>query len=178
MLKYEDLKNKPRELLAATGLKQDEFEALLKPFADSYAEAHPATQTMEGQVRQRRVGGGNKGKLAGMEDKLLFILIYEKTYPLQTMLGIQFGLSQAQVNVWLHRLMPILQQALQSMGHTPARDGERVAESELAGEGGPDLVIDGTERRRQRPVDTSAQKAQYSGKKSPHRQKLGSGEHP
>jgi hypothetical protein len=35
MLSYEDLKNKPKELLAATGLRQDEFEALLAVFADS-----------------------------------------------------------------------------------------------------------------------------------------------
>lgn len=51
------------------------------------------------------------------------------------------------------------------MGHTPVRDGSLVAESDLAQEGGPDLVIDGTERRRQRPQAEPAQTEQYSGKK-------------
>ncbi len=47
MLHYEDLKNKPRELLVATGLKPNEFEALLVVFAQTYEEGYPAEQTME-----------------------------------------------------------------------------------------------------------------------------------
>jgi len=178
MLKYEDLKNRPKELLAATGLKPDEMAALLVAFAEAYAETYPEDWTMEGQPRQRGKGGGNKGNLAKLEDKLLFILVYEKTYPLQTMLGLQFGLSQGRVNIWIHRLMPMLQKALAAMGMTPERDGAAVGESELVQEGGADLVIDGTERRRQRPQDKNTQREHYSGKKSPHRQKLGLGQHP
>jgi len=177
MLTYERLKNKPRELSAATGLKANEFEALLVAFAEAYSTHYPAHQTVTGQVRQRRKGGGNKGKLCRLEDKLLFILVYEKTYPLQTMLGLQFGLSQGRVNEWIHRLTPILQQALASMGLTPERDGQAVHTSPLAHEGSPDLVIDGTERRRQRPQDKAAQQAQYSGKKSAYRQEPGHRQH-
>jgi hypothetical protein len=51
----------------------------------------------------------------------------------------------------------------------PERDGQALATSDLAGEGAADLVIDGTERRRQRPHDEVVQREQYSGKKSPHR---------
>jgi hypothetical protein len=91
MLNYATLKDKPRELLAATGLKQAEFETLLSAFSAAYEAAYPAEQTVLGQTRQRRKGGGNKGTLRQIEDKLLFILVYEKTYPLQTMLGLQFG---------------------------------------------------------------------------------------
>ena len=108
MLTYEELKNKPRELLAATGLKQDEIETLLRAFAEAYKERYAAQHTVTGQTRQRQEGGGNKGKLRRMEDKLLFILVYKKTYPLQTMLGLQFGLSQGRANAWIHRLTPIL----------------------------------------------------------------------
>lgn len=171
MLKYEDLKNKPKELLAATGLKREEIEALLVRFGEAYTKQYPAGHTLEGKTRQRRVGGGRKGKLACLADKLLFILIYEKTYPLQTMLGLQFGLSQGRVNIWIHRLTPVLQQALAGMGMTPERDAQAVQSSELAHEGGADLVIDGTERRRQRPQDEDTQREQYSGKKSPYGQK-------
>ena len=38
-------------------------------------------------------------------------------------------------------------------------------------EGTPDLALDGTERRRQRPQDPAAQKAHYSGKKKAHTDK-------
>ncbi|HEX2907560.1 MAG TPA: transposase family protein [Phototrophicaceae bacterium] len=101
-----------------------------------------------------------------MSDKLLFILVHEKTYPLQMLLGVQFGLSQGRVNIWGHRLLPILQQALARMQCTPERDGAQVQSSALAQAGGADLVIDGTERRRQRPSDAQAQRNQYSGKKT------------
>jgi hypothetical protein len=165
MLKYEDLKHRPKELLTATGLKQDEFEALLAAFETAYRNAYKTEQTVDGQPRRRGVGGGRKGHLTRMEDKLLFMLVYEKTYPLQTMHGLQFGLSQSRVNDWLHRLTPVLQQALKALGMTPERDGAVVKTSPLVQEGGPDLVIDGTERRRQRPQDEAAQRDQYSGKK-------------
>jgi hypothetical protein len=35
-------------------------------------------KTWQGKVRQRQVGGGAKGIWAHMEDKLLFILVYQK----------------------------------------------------------------------------------------------------
>jgi len=46
-----------------------------------------------------------------MEDTLLFILVYEKTSPLQTRYGLHFNLSQPETNYWIHRLMPALQLA-------------------------------------------------------------------
>jgi hypothetical protein len=171
MLKYKDLKQKPKDLLAATGLNADEIEALLTVFAETYETRYLKNQTVDGKPRQRRQGGGGSATLSTMEDKLLFILVYEKTYPLQTMLGLQFGLSQGRANRWIHRLLAVVRQALAQMMLTPERDGQAVADSELAGEGGADLVIDGTERRRQRPQDDVQQQAQYSGKKKTHTDK-------
>jgi hypothetical protein len=43
---------------------------------------------------------------------MLFILVYQKTYPLQTMHGLHFGLSQPQAHYWIHHLLPVLQRAL------------------------------------------------------------------
>jgi hypothetical protein len=85
MLNYAELKPKTKEFLAATSLKVEEFEALVPAFAQAYAEAYLSKTTAEGEVRRRKVGGGVKGRLASIEDKLLFILVYVKTYPLQTM---------------------------------------------------------------------------------------------
>ena len=50
----------------------------------------------------------------------------------------------------------------------PERDASRVAASPLALEGAPDGVLDGTERRRQRPTDAAQQKDLSSGKKKTH----------
>lgn len=75
MINDEELKHKPRELLAATGLKQNEFEALWEAFAESDEERYPAQRTVSGQARQRRKGGGNKSKRARLEDKRLFSFV-------------------------------------------------------------------------------------------------------
>lgn len=171
MLRYKSLKKKPKELLAATGLTAEEFEALLAVFGERYTARYGEEQTVEGTARQRRAGGGGKATLRTMDDKLLFILVYEKTYPLQTMLGLLFGLSQGRANIWIHRLLPLVREALTAMKLTPERNGQAVAQSALADEGGADLVIDGTERRRQRPQDDLQQQTQYSGKKKAHTDK-------
>ena len=102
MITYEKLKTKPKEFLAATGNTLAEFERLLPAFSNAYQREYPMDKTVAGQIRQRRVGGGAKGKLAQMADKLLFILVYQKAYPLQTMQGLHFELSQAQANEWIH----------------------------------------------------------------------------
>ena len=171
MLIYNELKNKPREFLAATGLKLDEFEQLLPAFQTAYGKKYPPNLTQAGKTRQRQIGGGATGALPPIADKLFFILVYQKTHPLQTMHGLHFGLSQPQTNAWIHRLLPILQQALRTLGEAPERDARRVATSDLARAGGPNLTIDGSERRRQRPQDHTKQKAHYSGKKKAHTDK-------
>ena len=85
--------------------------------------------------------------------------------------GWHFGLRQPQANAWMHRLLPVLQHALRDLGEAPERDAGRVATSELARAGGPNLTIDGSERRRQRPQDHAKQKEPYSGQKTAHTDK-------
>src|SRR5215510_6355513 len=132
MLIYNELKNKPREFLAATGLKVDEFEQLVPVFQTAYEQTYPPHLTQAGHTRQRQIGGGATGALPKIDDKLFFILVYPKTNPLQTMHGWQFGLSQPQANDWMHRLLPVLHQALRTLGEAPERDAQRVATSALA----------------------------------------------
>src|SRR5436190_102498 len=158
MLTYSTLQDRPREFLAATSLTHEEFARMLPAFAAAYAVLYPPDKTWAGKVRQRRSGGGAKGILSPMQDKLLFILVYQKTNPLQTMHGLQFELSQPQTHYWIHHLLPVLQHALATLGMAPERDASRVATSPLALEGAPDGVLDGTERRRQRPTDAAAPK--------------------
>jgi hypothetical protein len=171
MLSYETLKNKAREFLAATGLRVEEFQQLLPAFESAYEKCYPSHQTLEGKSRRRRAGGGAKSLLTSSADRLLFILVYEKTNPLQTMHGLQFGLSQPQTQYWIHQLLPVLQQGLADLGMRPEREAGGVAASPLALEGTSDLAIGGSERRRQRPKDEELQEAHYSGKKKTHTDK-------
>ena len=105
------------------------------------------------------------------EQKLLFLLVYLKTYPLQTLWGELFELSQPRVNYWIHRLLPILHEALAELGTLPERDPSHFARSQAADGDDPRLIIDGTERRRQRPKNPEKQAAHYSGKKKTHTDK-------
>jgi hypothetical protein len=127
MLQYLELKEKPREFLAATGITDEEFQAILPTFEKCYQLSIPPKPKPTRQKKQRAGGGGRKSKLATLSDKLLFILIYQKTFQLQTMHGLQFGLSQGRVNYWVHRLLPVLQQSLSDLGMKPERDGKQVS---------------------------------------------------
>jgi len=171
MLIYATLQDRPREFLAATSLTHDEFARVLPAFAAAYAVLYPPDKTWEGKPRQRRAGGGATGTLPQMEDKLLFILVFQKTNPLQTMHGLQFQLSQPQTNYWIHHLLPVLQRALADLDMAPERDASQIATSHLMLEGAPNVALDGTERRRQRPQDAAMQKEHYSGKKKAHTDK-------
>ena len=170
MLTYATLQDRPREFLTATGLTHDEFARVLPAFAAAYAVRYPPDKTWEGKVRQRRSGGA-KGVLSQMEDKLFFILVYQKTNPLQTMHGLQFDRSQPQTHYWIHRLLPVLRCAFAALDMAPERDASRGATSPLMREGAPAGARDGTERRRHRPTEAAQQTAHYSGKKKAHTDK-------
>lgn len=171
MITYTHLKDNRRKFLALTGLTPKEFRLLLPRFEQAYQQLYPSTQTLAGTPRQRQAGGGRKSVLGSSEQKLLFALVYVKTYPLQVLQGEAFGFSQAQANYWLHRLLPAVVQALDELHLLPERDPRRFAQHERQ-QGEPlDLTIDGTERRRQRPKNKEKQALYYSGKKKAHTDK-------
>jgi hypothetical protein len=157
MITYKVLQNNRRQFLALTGLTLAEFQRLLTAFPQAYQQHYPANQTAEGQPRQRAVGGGCKGRLEQPEDKLLFLLVYLKTYPLQVVMGELFDLSTPRVNYWIHRLLPVLRSALDDLGVLPERDPTHFAQAQGASGKAPRLIIDATERRRQRPKDPKKQ---------------------
>jgi len=171
MLRYEQIKRNRRKFLALTGITLKEFKVLLPAFGKAYERLHPSSQTQAGKTRKRAIGGGRKGSLDTLEQKLLFALVYQKTYPLQELLGEVFELSQARTNYWIHHLLPVLKRALDDMGLSPERDPRQFASHEKRQRESPELIIDGTERRRQRPKDTQKQALHYSGKKKTHSDK-------
>ena len=171
MLRYDKLKEKPREFLSVTSLTDEEFQVLLPTFEKWYHLSAKPKPKPPKRKKQRANGGGRKAKLADISDKLLFILAYQKTAPLQTWHGLQFGLSQGRVNYWVHRLLPVLQKSLSELGMKPERVGARVADLIEASEGGANLSLDAAERLLQRPVNEDKQREKYSGKKKTHTDK-------
>ncbi len=171
MLKYEEVKKTKRRFLALTGLTVKEFEVILPEFERAYERAYPRNKTIEGKTRKRKAGGGGESELKSTEDKLLLALVYQKSYPTQELLGVVFGLSQGRVNYWLHRLLPVLRDALDDLGVLPERDGAKFARHETGKGKKAPLIIDGVDRKRQQPKNADKQKLHYSGKKKAHTDK-------
>jgi hypothetical protein len=168
MVTYAELGGSLRRCLALTGLTPSEFDLLLPAFQRSYLRLSSPDRTAAGRPRQRFPGGGRAGALPAPEQKLLFLLIYLKTYPLQAVRGELFGLSQPRVNYWLHRLLPVLREALDELGALPQREPRAFARTAAPPPQGARRIIDGTERRRRRPKNPEEQRAHYSGRKKTH----------
>ncbi len=171
MLTYAQLKSKRRKFLALTGLTPKEFHLLVPAFERAYSRRYPVTMTQTGVTRRRKAGGGRKPALDTPEQKLLFALVYLKAYPLQILLGEVFDLSQPRANVWIHRLLPVLQQALKNLGVRPERTPRQFSRSVRRRGEGRDLIIDGTDRRRQRPKNKAIRDEFYSKHKHMHTDK-------
>jgi len=156
-----------RLLRALTGLNLQAFETLLAAFTLIYEEEEQALKP----GRQREVGGGRKAKLLTYQQKLFFILFYFKCYPTFDLAGILFDLDRAQTNRWMHRLQPILEEALNQKMVLPMRRLRNVEEFLERFPEVKEVIIDGTERPIQRPVEQKRQKLNYSGKKNRHTRK-------
>ena len=152
-------------LAALTGLRRSEFEQLLVAFTQAYGQSVGRRRTPS--RRRRDIGGGRKGALPTPAEKLLFILFYVRHYPVQRVQAVLFGLSQAQAWEWVHRLLPVLEQALGHECALPLRKGATMAEM-LAQCPELEFWIDATERPIQRPADGERQQTYYSGKKKRH----------
>ncbi len=171
MITYQHLSERPRQFLALTGLTVVEFKDLLPAFEQAYLELYSVGLTLQGQPRRRVVGAGRHSRLDGSADKLLFLLVYLKTYPLQAVLAELFDLSTTRANYWLQHLLPVLQRALDHLGVLPERDSQDGACQARRARESRKLIIDATERRRQRPKNPEKQALHYSGKKKTHTDK-------
>lgn len=164
-----------RQMRALTGVSIEKLETLEVAFAKAFGEEKQSRyqkQLSDGK-RHRKPGGGQKGKLPTIREKLLFVLYYLKVYPTFDVLGAQFGLARSKACENLHFLYPILCKALISMGVFPHRKFETVEAFRAACQNIEILLIDATERPHRRPVDHEKQEDLYSGKKESHPQKHG-----
>jgi hypothetical protein len=166
-MKYEDVRD-DRQMRALTGLSLSQFDQLVNEFEVDYSDQQEQAylEGLSKGKRRRRPGGGRKGKLPGMADKLFFTLVYFKTYPTFDVLGTQFEMGRSKANEDLHKLVPILSKTLVRIGVMPHREFSSVAEMKAAFQGVDRILIDVTERLYRRSQDDEIQREHYSGKKS------------
>jgi hypothetical protein len=126
-LRYAELVRKPLDVLDMTSLTPDEFQILVPPFEAAF-QAHMAEWRLDGKPRTaRRYTTYTNCPLPSAEDRLLFLLVYLKTNPLQVAHGIMFGLPQGKTNQWIHVLLPVLRTAMRQLGDAPSRSLEDLA---------------------------------------------------
>jgi Helix-turn-helix of DDE superfamily endonuclease len=126
-LRFTDIQTRPTEVLDLTSLTVEEFQRLVFPFEAAF-QAHMAQWRLDGQPRTaRRYTTYQNCPLPTPEDRLLFILIYLKTYPLQVVQGRLFGMGQSKAHQWSHLLLVVLRATLRTLGDAPTRSVTELA---------------------------------------------------
>ena len=83
--------NNEKKLKALTSLLPEEFRSLVSKFElcwQTYIEKY----TFEGKIRLNKYRPRNEKVLTSIEEKLFFILVYNKQNPTQEFLALSFGL--------------------------------------------------------------------------------------
>ena len=111
-----------------TSLTVDEFQQLVPPFEAAF-QAHMARWRLDGKRRTaRRYTTYKNCPLLTPEDRLVFILVYLKTYPLQVVQGRLFGMGQSKAHQWIHVLLVVLRATLRALGDAPTRSVTELAQ--------------------------------------------------
>jgi len=97
-LRFSDVQTRSTELLDLTSLTRDKFLQVVPAFETAF-HTQRATWRLDGKPRTaRRVTVYRACPLPTPEDRLLFVLVYLKTYALQVGHGRLVGLGQSKAN--------------------------------------------------------------------------------
>ncbi|GAC1355972.1 MAG: hypothetical protein NVSMB38_36950 [Ktedonobacteraceae bacterium] len=165
-LSYSVVARRPTLLHRLTGLTVAEFESLCEPFATQYQQ-QVIQPRITARHRVRAVGGGQKGAFPEVADKLFFILLYTRIYPLLIVQGLFFDIAESKACKWVGLLLPVLDASLGSAHVRPKRAKGRSLEDAISAF--PELeelgvLIDATQRPIRRPKEPTRQQEEYSGK--------------
>ncbi len=168
MMNINKILSNKRLTLALTGLTPQEFIALLPSFGQVWQDKKQQDYRKNRKQRVRKPGGGRKGFLREMQDKLFFILFYYKCYPTYDVLTFLYGFDRANGFRRQEQLTEILEKTLDRKMVLPERKIKKVEEFFKMFPEAREVFIDSTERPIQRPKDSKQQKDKYSGKKKRH----------
>jgi hypothetical protein len=173
MINVNKLFNKPNKLVRFTGLTVEQYKVLVKRLKPLWETAE--FNRLWRSDRKRDLGAGRKYKVESLENKLLVILLWYRTYSVLELLGWIFQLDATNIGRLIGKLTPLLEQAADSELLIYLRSAQRrrrkIRTWDEFVEEFPDLaeiIIDSTEQRRKRPVNRRKQKNVYSGKKHAH----------
>ncbi len=172
MLTYKKFFNNPGKLLRFTGLTVIQFKTLSERLIPLWREREKTRLSRNDRIRS--IGAGRRYRLSSLEDRLLLILLFYRTYCLYEILGWIFHLDSSNICRMINKMKPLIEQAadptlrfaLKTIKHKRKKMGMEEFIRTY-----PDLielVIDSTEQKRRRPKNKKKQRNFYSGKKHQH----------
>ena len=147
------LRKNPNAFRRLTGVTPEKFDEVFRQLIPVYEVWN--TKRLTRPKRKRKIGGGRPFDL-GLEDRLLMLLMYYRTYVPHVFLGFLFGIDDSNVGRNINPLQPLLARIFR----IPERR-IKISEEEII-----KLFFDGTEQPTNRPK--KGQKKWYSGKKKRH----------
>lgn len=148
-----------RQWRSATGMDKPRFEKLLTAFQAAYERHFGQT------IKERQANNPQECIVATYEELLLFALFSFRADLVYDLLGFVSGFDGSNAKRTENLGVTILQSTLLELNHTPKREFNTLEEFKEYFKKHSTLIIDGTEQRRQRPVNNLAQKEAYNGKK-------------
>jgi hypothetical protein len=127
-LRFADLQTRATEVLDLTSLTVDEFQPLVPPLEVAF-QTPMAQWRLDGRPRTaRRYTTYTNCPLPTPADRLLFVLVYLQTSPLQVVQGRLCGMGQRKAHQWIHVLMVVLHATLRALGDAPSRSVAELAQ--------------------------------------------------
>src|SRR3989338_2194549 len=173
MLTYKKLFDNPGKLLRFTGLTVIQFKTLSERLKPLWEEVE--NNRLAKEDRKRNIGAGRKYRLSTIEDRLLLILVFYRTYVVYEFLGWVFNLDPSNICRMIQKLIPLVEEVSDPTLRFDIKDilkkRKKIRSWEEFIKTYPDLielVIDSTEQKRKRPGNRRKQKNFYSGKKHQH----------
>src|SRR5712692_10027630 len=163
---YSRFSKRPETFRSFTGLDIAEFDSLLSRIKLAHDEYE--RKRLARRDRKHEIGAGHPFKLA-LEDRLLMLLMYYRTYVTSILLGFVFNLDQSNVLKDIRMLEPLVKECIPLPGklHEMVRRARTPEEVERYFPGFK-AFIDSTEQEIPRPKNALKRKTHYSGKKKRH----------
>jgi len=163
---YRRLSKRPEMFRSFIGLDVSEFDSLLSRIKLVYDDHEK--KRLSRRDRRHEIGGGHPFKLP-LEDRLLMLLMYYRSYVTSILLGFTFDLDQSNVLKDIRMLEPLVKECipLPEKLHEMARRARTFEEVERYFPGFK-AFVDATEQEIPRPKNATKRKTHYSGKKKRH----------
>ena len=167
ILRYDRLQRFPSVFKSMTGLRVDQFDALI---VDVLPRFHAAEAARLSRPNRKRAIGGGPGFDLDPRNQILLSVIWLRLYPIHEVLAYLFGISDTTVGRAIGRVLPLLEASGQDTMRMPDPGRKRRRSLDALLSDTPELavVIDTFEQPIQRPQERNVADTYYSGKKKRH----------